>query len=322
MPGSPKKRQRREAALAAPPPMRAAGTDPASRAAAVARAGEVGDAAAAGEYRVASSTIRSWRRRQKSANGGTLPAVAGVPAAPAPLLDGDGLEQMKDTAAQARQIVSEAARRTRELQTRGEDVPAREAAASAKLWSGTVHSLESAIAVSEASRRRLSESHAAMIAGVLTEFSQAIGVSLDHRSSMSSSVRAFLRELLGAAQAGDELAALPGAARAVAEVRAHWLEELRPAIAAELRAPEPVEVDREDESDAPLLDEPDEDREADEDVGESEDPAVPAREPAQDRALAAYCSIYRDSELAARELARDRADGRHVARLSEWGGVL
>lgn len=343
MAGSPKKRQRRELAAAAPPPLRAGPTDPATRAAAVARADQVGARLAGSEFNVSPATIRCWRRRQKHANGGTVPAVAGVPAvpvvvagpmaAPAAVAAGGSVGDMRATQALAQRLAAEAAEQSVRLMAQGNPVGVRELAAGAKMWSSTAASLASAIAIEEASRKRLSEADAQTVADLLTAFCQGVGIPIDHRSSTSLSVRAFMRELLVAAREGGELSGLPGAARASAEVRRHFASELRPEITAALRAQEeavledgepddeadPLPEDHLDEGDLPDHDDPlDLHAEGlDDDQDHLPDPD-PDDMPAD---VAVYCSMYRDRALAERELARDRADGRAPARLSEWVGV-
>ncbi len=326
MPGSPKKRQRRQALQAAQQATvampRAKATDQASRQAAVTRAAAVGTAQAAQEYGVRPSTIRGWKRRLAAA-GEALSTLAGPMAPPASPPAGGSVEDMRATQALAQRLAAQAAEQSVRLMAQGNAVGVRELAGGAKMWSSTASALASAIAIEEASSRRLSEAHAKIIASVLTTFCSGLRIPLDHRSSMSSSVRAFLAALLSAAQAGDDLEGLPGAAQAGAEVRRHFARELRPEIIAELRVPERVNPD----TDETLLDEPED--KADEDVleDEPEDPE-PAGEPAQnglnareDGALAVYRGLYLDPDVAERELARDKRDGRHTTRIAEWNRV-
>jgi transposase-like protein len=233
--GSPKRRARREAASrVVAPGVRAGVTDPASRAAAVDRAGRVGAGVVAAELGVSPATIRSWRRRLKEAGG--VPVLAPgkapvVPAPPAVRVEGGAVAQLEETAAQARQIVADAAARTRQLTALGHDVGARESAATAKLWSGTLRDVEAALATALASGARLSDARVEQIAELIRECMGGLEL------PMGVAVRGLWRELLTTAGEGKEVLGerMKGAAAARAEVWGPVRERVREELRLEVR---------------------------------------------------------------------------------------
>jgi hypothetical protein len=205
MAGSPQKRARREAAARAEGrgKQRAKTIDVATREAVVSRAAIIGTAAAAEEFGVKPATVRSWRRRMKSARETVTPLPIKNSAAPK-IIEGDPIAQMRATAAHARRLAAECAEQSGPLMRAGQAVKVRELSAAAKMWAATAASLEQAIAVAEGSNVRLDESRAQVMADVIRTFcAEAIGV------PVGSAVGSALRELLEQAGVGQPIAVTP-----------------------------------------------------------------------------------------------------------------
>jgi hypothetical protein len=252
--GTPVKRERRERAEAE----RAAGrvrpraktVDPATRAAAVTRAEQIGTAAAAEEFGVQQATIRSWRRRSRSepVSDAQASGVSGAMAVPLPVAGGGDIEEMRATAALARRLSAEAAEQSVIAMRAGRSAAVRELAAAGKLWSATSASLAQAIAVAEASSRRLAEGDARLLVAVVEGYHAAIGVPL------TPTGRKVLRYLIE--HAGDaELSAGPDAKWAAREVRTYFRQAIEVELAAET-ARQARERDAPADGDEPEPDEP------------------------------------------------------------------
>jgi len=162
------------------------------------------------------ATIRGWRRRLKSepverVSPGLASRVDTVPESGA----GDGVAQMRATAAHARRLAAEAAEQSGPLMRAGQAVKVRELSAAGKMWAQTAHALEQAIAVAEAAETRLSEAQTRRMADVVKGFLAAVGV------PVTPAGRGVLRSLLVEREPG------PDAERAAADVLEHFRGVLR-----------------------------------------------------------------------------------------------
>ena len=281
MASSPRKRARTEAAAAGEGVRsRARPVDEASRRACVARAAVVGDVLAAAEFGVAVSTVRSWRKRLGGAEAASAASAEAVlpDAGPLPA----GLEGKRATLREAEAIVDESARRTRELQARGLDVAAREAAATGKLWSAAAKDLEGKLALAQESAVRIQQAEVEAMAEALGRFMALLGVPWRGRATQ----RLFGKLLREEPDLADAVEAAAG------EVRRHFAGVLGQAAAPGASDgededdvdPETREADRQEPAafeDAPATAEPVQQR-----------PAPPARPPARPPSAPSLARIF------------------------------